>query len=104
DDFGAGTALILEPGPGDRWAAAEKVWSELENYAEVTGGAVACGDDGQAAAFECQNVDLLSFLPISEIGGSRGVRMSDIWGWTDPETGREYALAGRMDGVAFVDV
>ncbi len=104
DDYGAGTAMILEREAGDRWAAAEKVWSELENYAAVTGGAVPCGDDGVAAHFECENVDLMSFLPVSEIGGERGVEMSDIWGWTDPETGREYALAGRIDGTAFVDV
>ena len=25
-------------------------------------------------------------------------------GWTDPETGREYALIGRIDAAAFVDV
>jgi len=103
DDYGAGTALILEEDAGD-WAAGEKVWSELENYAAVTGGSVPCGDDGRAAHFECGNVDLMSFLPVSDIGGDRGVRMSDIWGWTDPETGREYALAGRIDGTAFVDV
>ncbi len=104
DDYGAGTALIMERDEAGQWAAAGKVWSELENYAAVTGEAVTCGDDGRAAHFECDSVDLLSFLPVEEIGGTRGVRMSDIWGWTDPETGREYALAGRMDGTAFVDV
>jgi len=104
DDHGAGTAIILEPGQGDRWASAGKVWSELENYARVRGGTVECGGDGRAAAFGCRGVDLVSFVPISEVGGSRGVRMNDVWGWTDPETGREYALAGRMDGTAFVDV
>ncbi|MDP2497538.1 MAG: choice-of-anchor B family protein [Candidatus Palauibacterales bacterium] len=104
DDYGAGTAMILERQTGDEWAAAEKVWSELENYAAVTGEPVSCGSDGQAAHFQCENVDLMSFLPVSQVGGERGVRMSDIWGWTDPETGREYALAGRIDGTAFVDV
>ena len=104
DDHGAGTAMILERQTGGEWAAAEKVWSELENYAAVTGEPVSCGSDGQAAHFQCENVDLMSFLPVSQVGGERGVRMSDIWGWTDPETGREYALAGRIDGTAFVDV
>jgi len=104
DDFGAGTALILEREASGRWAAAGKVASELENYAAVTGGAVACGEDGRASAFECRGVDLLSFLPVSAIGGARGVEVNDVWGWTDPETGREYALVGRVDGTAFVDV
>jgi choice-of-anchor B domain-containing protein len=27
-----------------------------------------------------------------------------VWGWTDPETGREYALLGLDTGTAFVDV
>lgn len=30
--------------------------------------------------------------------------MNDIWGWTDPKTGTEYALVGRSDGTVFVDV
>jgi len=49
-------------------------------------------------------VDLMSFLPMSAIGGKRGVQLSDVWGYTDPETGHEYALAGRVDGTAFVDI
>lgn len=34
----------------------------------------------------------------------QGSRLSDIWGWTDPDTGREYALVARTDGTSFVDV
>ena len=29
---------------------------------------------------------------------------NDIWGWTDPVTGVEYALLARVDGVAFFDL
>jgi choice-of-anchor B domain-containing protein len=56
------------------------------------------------------NVFQLSHLSLAEIGGLTPVRGSgsvhgnDIWGWTDPLTGKEYALAGRTDGTAFVDV
>ncbi len=58
--------------------------------------------DGKANnTYPCDGVDLLSFFPISQIGGGEG---SDSWGWTDPETGREYALMTRTNGVAFVDV
>ena len=39
-----------------------------------------------------------------EAGIDPTVWLTDIWGWTDPESGREYALAGRYDAVSFVDV
>lgn len=57
--------------------------------------------DGFAGPFPCDNIDLLAFLPLDEIGGGRG---SDIWGWTDPETAHEYALMGRNNGTSIVDV
>jgi choice-of-anchor B domain-containing protein len=57
--------------------------------------------DGFAGGYPCRDVDLLSLLPHAEIGGGSG---NDIWGWTDPETGREYALVGRSTGTAFVDI
>lgn len=56
---------------------------------------------GQAGPFPCKKVDLLSFLPFDAIGGGQG---NDIWGWTDPQTGREYALMGKTSGTAFVDI
>ena len=56
---------------------------------------------GFAGPYPCARVDLLSFVPISTIGGGRS---NDIWGWTDPLTGREYALVGRTTGTSFVDV
>ncbi len=33
-----------------------------------------------------------------------GVYVNDIWGWTDYETNKEYALVGLADGVTFVDI
>ncbi|HEX8681928.1 MAG TPA: choice-of-anchor B family protein [Ardenticatenaceae bacterium] len=58
-------------------------------------------ENGRAGEFPCNNVDLLSFLPLDQMGGGEG---NDIWGWTDPQTGREYALMGRSRGIAFVDI
>jgi choice-of-anchor B domain-containing protein len=49
-------------------------------------------------------MELQAFLPINEIGGGRGVNLNDVWGWTDPQTNREYALVGRTNGTSFVDV
>ncbi len=102
DDYGAGTAVIIERGERD-WAAVSRVWSEAQTLDPLLGGTIECSD-GKAAVFDCSEVDVLSFLPVREIGGSRGVELNDVWGWVDPETGREYALVGRMDGTSFIDV
>ena len=58
--------------------------------------------NGRAGEYECDKVDLLSFVPLSELGC--GGDANDIWGWTDPETKQEYAMVGCYDGTSFVDV
>jgi choice-of-anchor B domain-containing protein len=57
---------------------------------------------GMAGEFPCDRIDLLSHLPLSSIGG--GEIGNDIWGWTDPKTRREYAIMGKTNGTAFVDI
>ena len=56
---------------------------------------------GMADIFPCEFVDLVGFLRLEDIGGGDG---NDIWGWTDPDTGQEYAIIGRTNGTSFVDV
>jgi len=56
---------------------------------------------GDAAGYSCEGVDLASFLPLSILGGGDG---NDLWGWTDPATGRDYALMGRSAGTTFVEI
>ncbi|MFQ5678723.1 MAG: choice-of-anchor B family protein [Gemmatimonadota bacterium] len=102
DDYGAGTATILERDDGG-WREVSRVWSEIHGLDPVAGGEVEC-QAGRASLFGCERVDLLSFLPVQQLGGARGVRLNDVWGWTDPETGREYAIVGRLDGTSFVEV
>ena len=60
--------------------------------------------DSTAGEYPRQNDDLLGPLSISDLGGERGVNLNDIWGWTDSQTGTEYALVGRTNGMAFVDI
>ena len=62
--------------------------------------------NGFAGTFPCNKVDLAALFPITDIDGTTaaGVTANDIWGWTDPQTDREYALIGLSNGVAFVDV
>ncbi len=102
DDYGLGSVAILEHGE-DGWRHASKLWVEVEPMDPVLGGQVDC-DQGTAARFDCSAVDLLSFLPVSAMGGTRGVEVNDVWGWTDPDTQREYALVGRYDGTSIVDI
>ena len=54
--------------------------------------------NGMAGPFPCDGIDLLSFIPAKEFNGAG---QSDLWGWTDPETGDEYVLMGKTNGVAF---
>ncbi|HEU4597064.1 MAG TPA: choice-of-anchor B family protein [Pyrinomonadaceae bacterium] len=70
------------------------------NQALVALGFTPCVN-GLAGTFPCHNVDLASFLPLDAIGGGTA---NDVWGWTDPQTGKEYAILGRSSGISFVDV
>ena len=58
---------------------------------------------GMAGIYPCNNVDLLAFVPIGAMGSS-GKGGSDLWGWTDPLTGKEYAIMARNNGTSFFDV
>ncbi|MCZ6915238.1 MAG: choice-of-anchor B family protein [Gemmatimonadetes bacterium] len=103
-DFGSGTGYVFERDEGnDRWSARATIVDELVSLPAITGEQVNC-EDGSAGLFTCSEVDILSFLPTSAVGAGRGIAVSDLWGWTDPDTGKEYALVGRFDGTSFVDV
>jgi len=102
DDYGAGSVVILER-VNNAWRQTAMLKSPDERIASIMGGKVEC-NNGKAASFECQDFDLVSFMSVPDLGGSRGVRLNDVWGWTDPKTGKEYALVGRMDGTSFVDM
>ncbi|HET9133249.1 MAG TPA: choice-of-anchor B family protein [Gemmatimonadales bacterium] len=105
DGGGLGTIAWLARGTTGGWAVRGTTFPPIEEkYAAVTGGEKICGSEGKVGEFECSNTGLLSFLPISQIGGHRGTNLNDNWGWTDPKTGREYAIVGRTDGTSFVDV
>lgn len=102
---GLGAAIPFARAADGTWREGTPLVETATRMAAVTGGMVRCDSvANQAAGFACGEVDLLSFLPIRDIGGDRGVQLNDIWGWTDPQSGREYALVGRTNGTSFVDV
>jgi choice-of-anchor B domain-containing protein len=67
----------------------------------LTGGGSAAASGGP---FPSHNIEFLSQLTLGDMGAGGGVKGNDIWGWTDPLDSREYALVGRSEGTAFVDV
>ncbi|MEL6811221.1 MAG: choice-of-anchor B family protein [Bacteroidota bacterium] len=56
---------------------------------------------GTAGGYPCEGYDLLSFIPWTTFNATNA---NDSWGWVDPQDGKEYALVGVRNGVAFVDI
>lgn len=57
--------------------------------------------NGSAGPYPCQGLDLVGHIPLNDFDAASG---NDIWGWADPETGKEYALMGLDNGIAFIDL
>ncbi len=102
DAFGEGSAIPLTRSARG-WTMGDKLEGEPRGLTASTGSRVDCTNNS-ARIFGCNDMDLVSFLPTHDLGGARGVILNDLWGWTDPASGREYALVGRVDGTSFVDV
>lgn len=68
----------------------------------IQGARVKCVNN-QAAAHPCRNIDLLARVSRADLDAEELI-INDIWGWTDLDTKREYALVGTGKFVAFVDV
>jgi choice-of-anchor B domain-containing protein len=59
--------------------------------------------NGKAGVFDCNNIDLLSHLPLAEMSSSP-TSGSDIWGHVDLNTNNEFAIMTVKNGVVVVDV
>lgn len=102
-DFGTGAVKLFERS-AEAWREVATLAGEIQGMEAIVGGKMDCTGGKAAELFPCQDVELLSFLPVQDIGGGRGIEVNDVWGWTDPRTGREYAIVGRYDGTSFIDV
>lgn len=61
--------------------------------------------NGFAGTYPCDDFDLLSHIPVATLANTNGnPEGSDIWGWTDSTTGKEYAICAMTNSTAFVDV
>ncbi len=56
---------------------------------------------GMAGPYPCDGYTLQSELSLNQLNAGGG---NDSWGWTDPTTGKEYALIGLNNGTAFIDI
>lgn len=102
-DYGEGGVVLFTRRSTGAWAVAARLEGDVTTLPSITGAQRECSG-GKVQIFDCNQVDLMSFLPVSAIGGKRGVQLSDVWGYNDPETGREIAIVGRVDGTSFVDI
>ena len=60
--------------------------------------------DGLAGNYPCNGFDLMGEIDVLTLSGSTAARGNDIWGWTDPSTQKEYAIAALTNSTAFIDV
>ena len=105
---GAGSVHVYRRGQDRNWVETALLLSPPDAHEAVLGEEVPCSEEGgMIGPFECTDVDLVAFVPNSMLAPgnrTRGVRVNDNWGWTDPVTGKEYALVGRNDGLAILDL
>ena len=61
---------------------------------------------GFADQFPCDGLDMVAHVALVDLepGRQNLSSVNDVWGWTDPVTGTEYALVGRNDGLTIVDL
>lgn len=60
-------------------------------------------DNGSVEGYPCSGIDLVSRLAREQIGLTGGF-VNDMWGWTDPVAGTEWALVGHSQGTSFVSL
>ncbi|TLP77312.1 choice-of-anchor B family protein [Maribacter sp. ACAM166] len=58
-------------------------------------------ENGMAGIYPCSGYDLLATISLEVMSAEAA---NDIWGWTDAETGNEYAIMGLDNGTAFIDI
>lgn len=100
-DGGDGKVAVLSRS-GNGWTVGEALSGQVFGLDALLGKKRDCNK--KVGLFDCDSMDLMAFMPNATIGARRGVDLNDMWGWTDPQTKRDYALVGRTDGTSFVDV
>ena len=102
----AGAFLLAAAASAAPVAACPGMWaciptSCIPRQLAPTGGSLAAGGPD---VFTSRNVSLLAQVPLAQMGGGPGITGSSLHAWVDPLTQREYAIMGRSNGTAFIDV
>ena len=58
-------------------------------------------ESGFAGSFPCEGLDFQDQVTLATFDAFLA---NDNWGWTDPDTGKEYAIIGLSNGTGFVDI
>jgi choice-of-anchor B domain-containing protein len=86
---------------GPKAAEAEKL---VALHAQLKSGAsVGPCTDGMAGTLACESVDLLAHFSFEDVSAAPA-STTDVWGFVDLNTGREYAIVGYNIGTAVIDV
>jgi len=103
--YGGGGVIIFERGADGSWVEQPMLTPALDELPALLGAERRCDSKGKVEVFDCASTELTAFLPPSTLThDGHYIQMNDIWGWTDPRTGKEWALVGRRDGSTFVDM
>ena len=52
-------------------------------------------------SYNCKGYDLMGMVSLETMNATSA---NDSWGWTDPSSGKEYALIGLNNGTGFIDI
>ncbi|MFC7445900.1 MULTISPECIES: choice-of-anchor B family protein [Mesoflavibacter] len=81
----------------------EEITNPIPNQNPVIISSQPC-TNGMAGQYPCNGIDLMSVIDILTLSGSNAANGSDIWGWTDHISNKEYAIVGLTNSTAFVDI
>ena len=74
---------------------------EEQQQEDTNDGRIPC-EDGLAGIYPCNGYDLMSHFTLTQLNAEGNG--NDSWGWTDPLTGKEYAIMGVRRGTVFIDI
>jgi choice-of-anchor B domain-containing protein len=96
---GHGKTKAAFPKQGQK--AFERLASKASGRSKAPASFAPCVRGMAAGTYPCKRVDMMSRLSLANLGLSFA---NDIWGWTDPQTKKDYALIGGIEGTVIVDI
>ena len=95
-------AYLYELNSDNNWGFVNSLSSNQRSHS-IKGKKTPCVN-GKSGSFNCNDIDMLSFIAPKDLTGGTITELNDLWGWIDSTTGKEYALVGLRNGTSFVDI